>query len=189
MDNAIATAKDVMEAYGPWGGHVVQCILDTWSTAPNAVKLAEDALAIAKDLSRIKGARGYQDAIDIFEDLASSSKYTPRGAMYELEWAAKHVDEIAAMGVPTYRNGWTGVGKGLDILKKNDPGRAVARIAKQAESRLKLSRPKVSSVMILFDSRGGLMPPAFERELTAALSELEKRYGVGKSKVTFGFWP
>jgi hypothetical protein len=199
--------KDVMEAYGPWGDHVVQCILDTWSTAPNAVKLAEDALAIAKDLSRIKGARGYQDAIDIFEDLASSSKYTPRGAMYELEWAAKHVDEIAAMGVPAYRKGWMGVGKGLDILKKNgaaielknfdftsrfykdDPGRAVARIAKQAESRLKLSRPKVSSVMILFDSRGGLMPPAFERELTGALSELEKRYGVGKSKVTFGFWP
>jgi hypothetical protein len=166
-----------------------------------------DTLAIAKDLSRIKGARGYQDAIDIFEDLASSSKYTPRGAMYELEWVAKHVDEIAAMGVPTYRKGWMGVGKGLDILKKNgaaielknfdftsrfykdDPGRAVARIAKQAELRLKFSRPKVSSVTILFDSRRGLMPPAFERELKAALSELEKRYGVGKSNVTFGFWP
>jgi hypothetical protein len=61
----------------------------------------------------------------------------------------------------------------------------VARIAKQAESRLKFSRPKVSGVTILFDSRGGLMPPAFERELTAALLELGKRR---KSKVTFGFW-
>jgi hypothetical protein len=30
---------------------------------------------------------------------------------------------------------------------------------------------------------------SFERELKAALSELEKRYGAGKSKVTFGFWP
>jgi hypothetical protein len=46
----------------------------------------------------------------------------------------------------------------------------VARIARQAESRLKFSRPKVSSVTILFNSRGGLMPPAFERELKAALS-------------------
>jgi hypothetical protein len=51
-----------------------------------------------------------------------------------------------------------------------DPGRAVARIARQAESCLKFSRPKVSSVTILFNSRGGLMPPAFERELKAALS-------------------
>ena len=86
---------------------------------------------------------GYQDIVDIFEDLASSSKYTPRGAMYELEWAAKHVDEIEAIGVPSYSAGWKGYGKGLDILKKNgaaielknfdfasgfykdDPGRAV----------------------------------------------------------------
>src|SRR5712664_181625 len=60
-------------------------------------------------------------------------------------------------------------------------GRHVARIAKQAELRLKFSRPKVRSVTILFDSRGGLMPPAFERELKAALSQFEKRYGVGKS--------
>ena len=84
-----ALVKDVVEAYGAWGDYVVDKILDTWMSAEktlkvSAAKLANDSLRIAKELSKIKGARGYMDAIDIFEDLASSSVHTARGAMFEL---------------------------------------------------------------------------------------------------------
>jgi hypothetical protein len=196
--------RDVLEAYGDWGDHVVECILNTWSSASNAVKLAEDTLAVAKDLSRIRGRHGYQDAIDIFEDLASSSTSTARGTMFELQWAAKHVEDVAAIGLPNYRKGWIGVGKGLDVLKKNggaielknynftsqfykdDPGRAVARIVRQAKSRLALKRPQVTDVNFIFDSAGGPMPAAFKRELDAALKSLSKAAG---RPITYGFWP
>jgi hypothetical protein len=196
--------KDVLEAYGDWGDHVVDCILGTWSSGPNAVKLAEDTLALAKDLSRIKGGRGYQDAIDIFEDLASSSHYTARGTMFELQWAAKNANDVAAMGLPSYRKGWIGVGKGLDILKKNrlavelknfdftsqfykaDPGRATARIVKQAKSRLTFKNPQVTGVTFIFNSQGAVMPAAFRSELDTALKALSKAEG---RPVTYGFWP
>jgi hypothetical protein len=195
--------KDVVEAYGPWGDYVVEKILDTWSSAPNAAKLADETLRIAEDLSRIKGSRGYMDAIDIFEDLASSSVHTARGTMYELRWAAQHVDEIAALGIPVSRRGW--VGKGLDVLKKSgeaielknfdftsefyrgDPGRSVARIIKQVESRLKYK--DVTKVTVLFSSEAGKMPALFGQQLTEAMNDLALRTRRKSAEITFQFWP
>jgi hypothetical protein len=75
--------KEVVEAYGPWFDHVVGKILDTWSSAPQAVALAEDTLKTAKDLGSIKGPKGNPDAVDTFDDLASSGVHTARGAMYD----------------------------------------------------------------------------------------------------------
>ena len=195
--------EDVVEAYGPWGPHVVEQINNTWSSMSNGVKLFDDSLRIAKDLSRIKGARGYMDAVDIFEDLASSSVHTARGTMFELRWAAKHVDEIAALGIPVSRKGW--VGKGLDVLKKSgeavelknfnftsefyhgDPGRSVARIIKQVESRLKYK--DVTKVTVIFSSEAGKMPAVFHQQLRAAMTDLAKRLRRKSADITFRFWP
>jgi hypothetical protein len=209
--------EEVIEAYGPAEGEdIVDNILDAWRTSPNAVTYAEDTLIVAKDLSGIKGAQWrdivtgktyeYQDAADIFADLLTSSS-TAKGTLYELQWAAKHVDEIEAMGVPMYREGWKGIGKGLDILKKNgaafelknydftreiysmDPGRAAAGIRRQAESRLKWKDPQVTGVTFVFASNAGPMPAAFKKELDAVIKELAQQKEYRGRPVRIEFWP
>jgi hypothetical protein len=189
--------EEVIKAYGPEGGDVVDNILDAWRSAPDAIRHAEDTLIIAKDLSRIEGAA------DIFADLVTSSS-TATGTLFELEWAAKHVDDIAAMGIPTYQKGWKGVGKGLDFLKKDrtavelknydftrwiyseDPGRVAAGIRRQAISRLEWKKEKVAGVTFVFNSRAGAMPAALTSELKAALADLPRKY---RLPVKFEVWP
>jgi hypothetical protein len=207
---------EVVEAYGLEGGDVVRNILTAFESVKpkagiSAVTSVNDTLELAKTLSRIKSGHPrapsravYQDAIDIFADLAAHP-FTARGAMFELEWAAKHVDDIAAMGVPIYQKGWRGVGKGLDVMKKNgvavelknydftsqfyrdDPSRSVQRIIKQAKSRLAYKNPPMTKVTFVFDSRTP-MPSAFRRELQHAIKDLEKQIK-RKGVVDFEFWP
>lgn len=199
--------EDVVAAYGDEAEDVIGNILTAFEGTKDAAKHASDTLEVAKTLSSIKsrGPRGtaiYQDAIDIFADLAAHP-FTARGAMFELEWAAKHVDEIAAMGVPTYKKGWRGVGKGLDVMTtkgaavelKNynfthqiytdDPARSVSRIANQAKLRLAFKKPAVTEVRFVFDSRTR-MPDEFRKLLEAELAALTNSSG---RKVGFEFWP
>jgi hypothetical protein len=209
--------EEVINAYGPADGEdIVDNILDAWRTAPNAQKHAEDMLIIAPDLSRIKGAQWrdiatgrtyeYQDLADIFADLLTSSSVA-KGTKYELQWAVAHVDEIEAMGVPMYREGWKGIGKGLDILKKNgvavelknydftheiysmEPGRAAAGIRRQAESRLKWKDPQVTGVTFVFNSGAGPMPAAFKKEIDAVIKELAQQKEYRGRPVRIEFWP
>jgi hypothetical protein len=190
--------KDVVEAYGPFGDRVVEWITDAWPPTGNAAMLAEDTLRVAKSLSVIKDALGYQQAIEIFEDLASSSDAV--GTLFELRWAALHAADIKELAIPVARrNGW--FGKGLDVLKKTgeaielknfnftsafykaSPGLTVERIMKQVRSRLHY--PDVTRAMVIFNSDAGIMPKALRHQLTAAMKELSRTSG---KPCTFGFW-
>ena len=192
--------KDVVDAYGPFGDHVVDLITDAWMTAGNRVKFAEDTLRVAKALSVIKDAKGYQQAIEIFEDLASSSKNAAPGTLFELRWAALHAADIKELAIPVARrNGWWG--KGLDVLKKSGEaielknfdftsafyksatGLTVERIMKQVKSRLHY--PDVKRVTVIFSSEAGIMPTALRQQLTTAMKELSRTSG---KPCTFGFW-
>ena len=103
---------EVRQAYGSDGPYVISNILEAWeSTGKEAYKHANDTLQIAKDLSHIvkvdrryTRSRGFmQDAVAIFEDLASSGATTASGTMYELAWASKHASEIERLALPTGR--------------------------------------------------------------------------------------
>lgn len=192
--------KGVVDAYGPMGDHVVDLITDAWMTAANRVALAEDTLRVARQLSVITDAKGYQQAIEIFADLASSSKHAAPGTLFELRWAAVHAADIKELAIPVARrNGWWG--KGLDVLKKNGDaielknfdftrafyksatGLTVERIMKQVKSRLHY--PDVKRVTVIFNSEAGLMPAALRKRLTAAMKEVSRTSG---KPCTFGFW-
>ena len=196
--------QDLVLAYGSDARHVVDDILSTWESAVDGARHAEDTMIVATQLSKIKGIYGYQDAADIFGDLAINSVTTMRGAMFELEWAAKHVDEVEAMGVPIFKKNWKVAGKGLDVLKKNmeavelknfdftksiysaHPARAAASIKRQAISRLRWKKPQIKAMTFIFDSRAGPMPAAFKAELDKIQKSLAKKY---KQPVRFEFWP
>ncbi len=189
--------EDVVEAYGSWGDHVVELINNTWSSAPNAAKLFDETLQIAKDLSGIKGA------VDIFEDLASSSVNTARGTIYELRWATAHLKELEALGIPVVKKNW--IGKGLDVLKKSGeavelknfnftselykivPERSVERVLKQVKSRMKYKG--VNKVTVVFSSEAGKMPTEFAKLLTDGMVALEKANKLKPGTLTFAFWP
>ncbi len=205
---------DAIAAYGLDGGDVVRDILTAFETVVPAgkvtpAKLANDTLELAKTLSKVKSRHPqfrniavYQDAIDIFADLAAHPQ-TAVGAMYELQWAAKNVGQVASMGIPIYKKGWRGVGKGLDVLTKkgaavelknynftrwiytDDPARSVGRIAHQAKLRLAYTNPAVTEVRFVFDSRT-TMPREFRRMLEAELAVLT---GSSGRNVSFEFWP
>jgi len=196
--------NDLVLAYGTDAEHIIDDILESWDKATDAARHAEDTMIVATQLSKIKGKFGYQDAADIFSDLAINSTTTVRGAQFELEWAAKHLDEVEAMGVPTFLPHWRGVGKGLDTLKKNgvavelknfdftkaiyemDPGRAAAGIKRQARSRLLWKDPPITGVTFVFNSRAGAIPAPFEAELDKVAKALAKEF---KQPVRFEFWP
>jgi hypothetical protein len=192
--------KEVIEAYGAWGDHVVESILEACSKAKGAgkaVELANDFLEIAKKLSHIRGT------ISVIEDLASSSVHTVRGAMFELSWAAKHADEIEEIALPAAGKGWRG--KGLDMLKKGGEaielknfdftsqyyreniGLSVQRIVKQVESRM--GKKGVTSVTVVFSSHAGRIPEQFAKELTDALIELARRRHKAQSSLRWIRWP
>jgi hypothetical protein len=191
--------KDVVAAYGTWGDWVVERILQTWQSAPNAHKLVNDTLAVAKDISKIKGAR------EIFDDLASSSFQTARGTLFELQYAAKHAKDIKELGIPVARGNWHG--KGLDVLKHNgdaielkhynlasefvtrDPSLTIARVVKQVRSRLPSpGYPDVKRVIVVFSSDSG-MSAAFRRQLRRALDDMARAAKFDPQKVLIETWP
>lgn len=201
--------EDVVSAYGSDGAQVANDIFTAFDGGSDAARTASDCLQLAKTLSKVKSRHPrfrqiavYQDAIDIFADLAAHPQ-TARGAMFELQWAARHVSEIAAMGVPIYRKGWKGVGKGLDILTKkgaaielknynfthqiysDDPARSVSRIVNQAKLRLAYKEPAVTEVKFIFDS-GTAMPRPFRRMLEEEFAALTSSSG---RSISFAFWP
>jgi Domain of unknown function (DUF4157) len=210
--------EEVREAYGDLGEHVISDILEAWEwTGKEAYKHANDTLKIAKDLAHIKQvAKGRKaeefmhDAVEIFQDLASKGETTARGAMYELEWAAAHADEIERLALPVAAKPEKAM-KGLDVLKKGgeavelknfkftsqfyaeDPERAVARIIKQLESRFSLGG--IEKATVVFNSKVGKMPRDFERVLEEGLAVLEnslRSKGLKLAKppaLKFEMWP
>ena len=188
--------RDVLKAYGPQGDHVVEMIVQTWERVPKkeAVQLFEDTMRIAKTLSPLRGA------VEVFEDLASSSVNTARGTMYELQWMERHVNQIRELGVPVARGNW--VGKGVDVVLKNNehielksfqwfkevyqknPERAMSGLVRQVLSRLEY--PDVVRVTVVFDS-SYKMPAAFQQalqDIKAAIQEFNPR-----AEVNFVTWP